>query len=576
MRRLKESFPDELVIIGVHSAKFPSEHLTKNIKEAVQRLGIEHPVVNDAGFNIWNEYNVHAWPTIVLIDPNGKIQGTQAGEITAEELRPIIARMVEDFKNKGLLVQTPLEYLGAKKRESEFPLKFPAKVLAAGNDLLYIADTGHHRVLEIQLTSPTSGEPFKGAIRRIFGNGEPNFVDGIIDKASFNHPHGLALMHDKLYVADTGNHAIRSVDLNYGMVRTVAGTGEKAHGNYTLGEPTKVPLRSPWDLYAYEKGKVLFIAMAGSHQIWALIDEQQIGPFAGNGSEALVDGPRQESSFNQPSGITFGMDHLFIADPEASAIRAISLTEDQRVKTIIGQGLFEFGDRDGVGDEVRLQHPEGIAYAGELVYIADSYNNKIKRLDPTTRKVETLIGTGLPGDEDGKFPDAGLYQPEDLSIQKNLLFIADTNNHLIRIADLDKGRLNTLSLEQIEKLPLSEKEEPPLNRLEQVVVAPGSVEIELDFQLPPMYKLNPDTQVSIEIVRNGSGDRYSFDSGMPVRLNLGEGVDSPLIFDILFYYCEVFDVRLCQVYEERVELPFRRSSEGKRVSKVIYRPLVSE
>jgi hypothetical protein len=141
---------------------------------------------------------------------------------------------------------------------------------------------------------------------------------------------------------------------------------------------------------------------------------------------------------------------------------------------------------------------------------------------------------------------------------------------------LDKGRLNTLSLEQIEKLPLSEKEEPPLNRLEQVVVAPGSVEIELDFQLPPMYKLNPDTQVSIEIVRNGSGDRYSFDSGMPVRLNLGEGVDSPLIFDILFYYCEVFDARLCQVYEERVELPFRRSSEGKRVSKVIYRPLVSE
>ncbi len=128
-----------------------------------------------------------------------------------------------------------------------------------------------------------------------------------------------------LYVADTENHAIRAINLGSGRVRTIAGTGEKAHRRLGVGDPTSTPLRSPWALWA--EGNILFIAMAGSQQIWVMVGEGQIGPFFGNGREALVDGTAVEASFNQPSDLSLGMGHLFVADSEASAIRAISLGE---------------------------------------------------------------------------------------------------------------------------------------------------------------------------------------------------------------------------------------------------------
>jgi hypothetical protein len=204
-------------------------------------------------------------------------------------------------------------------------------------------------------------------------------MDGVGEGAQFAHPHGLGLKGSPdsgtLYVADTENHAVRAINLESGEVRTVAGTGQKAHGRLVLGSPTETPLRSPWAVLPLQQ--YVMIAMAGSHQIWVLIDEDQLGPFAGNGYEALVDGPVGEASFNQPSDIAFGMGHLFIADPEASAVRAISLGEPAQVVTLVGQGLFDWGDQDGSTSEALLQHPTGLAFDQQLVYVADTYNNKI-------------------------------------------------------------------------------------------------------------------------------------------------------------------------------------------------------
>lgn len=186
--------------------------------------------------------------------------------------------------------------------------------------------------------------------------------------------------------------------------------------------------------------------MAGSHQIWILLGEKQLGVFAGNGAEALVDGPRAAASFNQPSDLAFAMNHLFVADAEAGAIRALPLAADSPVITLIGQGLFDFGDVDGVGAVVRLQHPTGLTADKKLLYLADSYNHKIKTLNPATGEVKTLIGTGEAGARDGAFSQAQLFEPEGVMVAQHRLYIADTNNHCLRVADLQTQQIQTISL----------------------------------------------------------------------------------------------------------------------------------
>jgi hypothetical protein len=212
----------------------------------------------------------------------------------------------------------------------------------------------------------------------------------------------------------------------------------------TITEPRAIDLRSPWALTLLDDA--LFIAMAGSHQIWVRIDDTRMGVFAGTGAEALVDGPRDEAAFNQPSDLLLTLGHLFVADAEASAVRSIGLDAEMRVMTLVGQGLFEFGDVDGRGPDVRLQHPTGIATDGRLIFIADTYNHKIKTLDPTIGEVRTLIGTGTPGADDGAFAEATLYEPEGLAYTDGRLYIADTNNHLVRVADLAEGMVTTLAV----------------------------------------------------------------------------------------------------------------------------------
>lgn len=323
-------------------------------------------------------------------------------------------------------------------------LRFPSKVLLVPGNRLFVADAGHHRLLELAL----SADGTRASTNRIFGDGLPGFLDGPAREARFNDPHGMTFWRGKLYVADTGNHAVRCIDLESGTVRTIAGTGVKATSRVPSGAAaSETSLRSPWAVWA--DGESLLVALAGSHQIAVIVGEERIGPFAGNGQEALVDGGRDVASFNQPSDLAEGMDQIFVADAEASAIRAITIEDEPRVSTLVGQGLFEFGDVDGEGAEVRLQHPTGIAFHQGLVYVADSYNHKIKTLDPTTGRTETLIGTGVSGSGDGPFRQAELYQPDGLTVESGLLYIADTNNHSIRVANLELRIVNTLTMQPI-------------------------------------------------------------------------------------------------------------------------------
>lgn len=430
MRKLEAKFPRELVVVGVHSAKFPNEKRIENVRRAAQRHRLEHAIVNDAEMEIWRRWGARAWPTLILLDPYGRVVVHSTGVPSYDALERAVDDLVYLFDceiNRAALpeIQPETRHTGG--------LAFPLKILATG-DRLFIADTGNHRLLICD---------HQGNLQQQIGCGEAAWRDGRAATAAFNEPAGMCLVGDLLYIADVENHAVRCLALETGQVTTVAGTGERGH-RLEGGKATEIALSSPWALARY--GERLFIAMAGNHTIWVLaLDGDQIALHAGNGMERLVDGPLKQASFNQPSDLTILGDTLYVADSEVSGIRAVALESNGRVDTVVGTGLFDYGDVDGVGEEIRLQHVLAVQAHDGALLLADSYNHKIKRLDPASRRCETLFGDGTAGSDDGSA--SRFYEPSGLSIAGGKLFVADQNNHAIRVIDLDTGNATTLDLE---------------------------------------------------------------------------------------------------------------------------------
>ena len=440
LKKLERKYPNELVAIGVHSAKFPGERNTENIRQAILRYEIEHPVINDDEMQVWRLFGVHAWPSLFVIDPVGRIVGYTSGEGVYEPLDNLIQNIIREFDRRGLMNRKRLDLKLERDRVGDTVLSFPGKVLPDGNSKrLFIADSNHNRIVI---------SDFEGDIQEVVGKGDAALRDGSFEEAAFNHPQGMALVGQTLYVADTENHAIRAVDLAERTVTAVAGTGEQARDFNVSGKGIEVALNSPWDL-EWEEGWI-YIAMAGPHQIWRFNPETcRVEPYAGSGREALIDGPLASAGLAQPSGLTSDGTKIYFADSEISAIRSADLGPKGRVETIVGLDLFEFGDVDGVGSEVRLQHPLGIACKNGILYVADTYNNKIKQVDPVTKKASTFLGTGEEGKADGT--RATFDEPGGLSIADGKVYIADTNNHAIRVADLETGEVSTLQLKETMK-----------------------------------------------------------------------------------------------------------------------------
>ena len=602
LKRLEEKYARQLVVIGVHSAKFDNEKETENIRRIVLRYGIEHPVVNDADFRIWQAYAVRAWPTLVLIDPAGYVVGQASGEGHYALLDRAIGELVDEARKRGELNEQPLKLTLERAKVGDLPLAFPGKVLAdAAGERLFIADTNHNRVVVTRLD---------GALLYTIGSGARGSSDGGFEQAGFHRPQGLALDGDSLYIADTENHLIRRADLKARTVETVAGTGEQSRDYSLRGGPARTtPLSSPWDLSLV--GRALYVAMAGPHQLWRLdLEARTVSLFAGTGREARADGRRlgdiedeTVAAFAQPSGLAADGKTLYVADAESNVIRAVELvggegaeaagvgepggaelkraslsSKVEEVRTLAGGDLFEFGDRDGSGDDARLQHPLGLALEGDRLFIADTYNHKIKVLDPRTRKLSTFAGNGKPGQSDGE--RASFYEPGGLSVARGRLYVADTNNHAVRVVDLSTGKTSTLAIRGLTP-PASNAEAASaetdsagpnaeeLRPAAQRVAASSDATLTVDVALPEGYHLNPSAPQRYQLDVAEGPQHVSIVSNqetgiawrdktlnvvrkglkLPLRLSLrtGEAGASELRVRLSLFYCREDNTGTCRI-----------------------------
>lgn len=427
LHELEGRFGSRLVVIGVHSPKFSHERNLEQVKEAVKRYDIRHPVIHDRDRRLWEEYTIRAWPTLVLISADGYVIGHYPGEPQAAALEAEIARSLDGVSPIDDTV-SPAANLRTDETDAGHFL-YPAKIkrVPGAPSTWVMSDTGHHQIVLLDDS---------GAEIDRFGSGECGFVDGAKETARLNGPEGLCGAEGTVFVADTRNHAVRRVDLASGHISTIAGTGERGSPlppYWTSGD--HLSLASPWDLELV--GDRLFIANAGTHQIVELrLDDGNVRLAAGSGREGIHDGPALQAQLAQPSGLAYhpGSELLYFVDSETSSVRRLDLKQ-QWIETLVGHGLFVFGDSGGTFSEARLQHPLGITVCGDLIYVADSYNNTVKIIDPV-RQVVSVLDRGQYTCNDPLCVPLG--EPAGLTCAcDRRLLVVDTNNHRVVQYDLE-------------------------------------------------------------------------------------------------------------------------------------------
>ncbi|MFC8855694.1 NHL domain-containing thioredoxin family protein [Streptomyces sp. NPDC057144] len=481
LRELEETHRDSVVIVGVHSPKFAHETEHRAVLDAVERYGVEHPVLDDPERATWRQYAVRAWPTLAVIDPEGYVVAQYTGEGHA----PAIQRLVEELETqhaaKGTLRRGDAPYVAPEPEPTT--LRFPGKAVPLPSGTFLVSDTTRHQLVEL-------AEDGESPVRRV-GSGRRGFTDGPAERAEFSEPQGLALLGDgAVVVADTVNHALRRYEPVTGEVTTLAGTGrQRRPGEPARGAARAVSLSSPWDV-ALWNGRV-WIAMAGVHQLWAYDPRDgSVTVTAGTGNEGLVDGPGPEAWFAQPSGLSATEDRLWVADSETSALRWVEL--DGTVRTAVGTGLFDFGLRDGPAARALLQHPLGVAALPDgSVVVADTYNHALRRYAPPTGEVSTLA--------------SDLREPSDAVVVGDDILVVESARHRLTRLRLPQDALGAGAGEDV--------------RRETTETAPGTVRLEVAFRAPAGQK--PD-------LRYGPATRLLVSATPPELLRAGEGAGTDL------------------------------------------------
>ncbi|MFH8513898.1 NHL domain-containing thioredoxin family protein [Streptomyces gelaticus] len=539
LRELEEKHRDTLVIIGVHSPKFVHEAEHRAVVDAVERYEVHHPVLDDPELATWKQYAVRAWPTLVVIDPEGYVVAQHAGEGHAHAIEKLVEELEAEHTAKGTLRRGDGPYVAPEPVATH--LRFPGKGLLLPDGGFLVSDTTRHRLVEIEADGET--------VRRHLGTGERGFGDGGPDEARFSEPQGLAVLPDgRIAVADTVNHAIRALDLDTGAMATLAGTGRQWwQGSPTSGPAREVDLSSPWDV-AWFAGR-LWIAMAGVHQLWTYDPATgTVEVAAGTTNEGLVDGPAAEAWFAQPSGLATSADgeRLWVADSETSALRYIERDGGGfAVRTAVGTGLFDFGHRDGAAGQALFQHPLGVAALPDgSVAVCDTYNHALRRYDPRSGEVTTLA--------------TDLREPSDAVLVDGDLVVVESARHRLTRLRLPEEAVRVAGRAHRTQRAATE-------------IAPGTLRLDVVFQAPAGQKLDtrygPSTRLLVsatppELLAEGAGPG----SDLFRELVLAEGVtEGVLHVSAMAASCDddpANEYPACHVHQQDWGVPVRVSAEG--------------
>lgn len=540
LRPLEKEFADQLVLIGVHSPKFEHEADPVALEQAVERYAVHHPVLDDPELTTWSAYTARAWPTLVVIDPEGYVVAQFSGEGHAHGLEVLIRELLEEHRAKGTLRSGDGPYVAPEPPATA--LRFPGKVAAVGDGSYLVSDTAHHRVVHLEADLETE---------------RARYGDGLLDS-----PQGVLVLpgdaserlgYDAL-VADTVRHQVFSIRFSDGQLRAQAGTGEQLRERSGSGAALGQPLSTPWDL-AWWIDRVV-VAMAGTHQLWALhlatdAKDNSLAVLAGTSQEGLRDGDAHDAWLAQPSGLATSADgsRVWIADSETSAVRSISLQDTGfRLDSYVGKGLFDFGHRDGPAADALLQHPLGVTELPDgSVAIADTYNGAIRRYDPASGEVSTLA--------------TGLAEPSDLLVEDDpggarLVVVESAAHRVVRVA-IPVAAARVSGAELHTQRPVTE-------------VAPGALRLSVDFVPPTGQKLDrrygEPTQLTVSaspegLLRDGAGSAQ----GLERTLQLGDGLtEGVLHVSVRAAACdgdpitgELPEHAACHVYQQDWGIPVR-------------------
>lgn len=540
LRELEEKHRDTLVIVGVHSPKFVHEADHRAVVDAVERYEVHHPVLDDPELVTWKQYAVRAWPTLVVIDPEGYVVAQHAGEGHAHAIARLVEELEAEHAAKGTLRRGDGPYVAPEPTAGD--LKFPGKAVRLPNGHFLVADSGHHSLVELEADGET-------VVRRI-GDGVRGLVDGTGPR--FSEPQGLALLpagsaYDVI-VADTVNHALRGVRLADGEVTTLAGTGRQWwQGSATEGAAREVDLSSPWDV-AWFDGRV-WIAMAGVHQLWAYDPAAgTVGVAAGTTNEGLVDGPAAEAWFAQPSGLAVSADgeRLWVADSETSSLRWVS-RETKEVHSAVGTGLFDFGHRDGAAEQALLQHPLGVTVLPDgSVAVSDTYNHALRRYDPASGEVSTLA--------------TDLREPSGAVLVDQDIVVVESARHRLTRLRLPEEAVRVEAVAHRTRRAATE-------------VAPGVLRLDVVFRAPTGQKLDerygPSTRLLVsstppELLVSGAGADSALSRELVLSAEVAEGV---LHVSAMAASCDddpAIEYPACHVHQQDWGVPVRLTADGAR------------
>ncbi|MDX6301033.1 MAG: hypothetical protein QOF53_2247 [Nocardioidaceae bacterium] len=493
LRPLEEKYDGELVVVGVHSPKFVHEADAAALAAAVERYQVGHPVLDDPDLVTWQAYTARAWPTLVLVDPEGYVVAQYAGEGHAHAIAALVDDLRDDHLARGTLQPGDSPYVPPVPQAGD--LSFPAKAIALAGLGFLVADAGHHSLVELAADGET-------VVRRI-GSGSRGLLDGGPAEARFNEPNGLCRLPDDVaaevgydvVVADTVNHALRGVRLEDGLVTTLAGNGRQ----HVQQDGTET-LSSPWDV-AWWQDRV-WVAMAGIHQLWTFDPRTGVSEVAaGTGNEGLLDGTPHEAWLAQTSGLLPDGERLWLADSETSSLRYV---DRFGMHTAVGTGLFDFGWRDGPADQALLQHPLGVtALPDGSVAVCDTYNGAVRRF--ADGQLTTLA--------------SGLAEPSDAVLDGDHLVVVESAAH--RLTRVPLGRLVRVDgFSHTTQRPVTE-------------VAGGELELVVSFQPPPGQKVDdrfgPPSQLLVTatppaLLKDGDGRGTELTRTLRVDPSVGDGV----------------------------------------------------